>query len=167
MGPSGLSTRERIMRHIIKSPSGCWLWRGTYKPNGYAQTSIKADGKWRTTYVHRLMFEWHCGRIPVGRELDHLCRVRGCVNPRHLEVVTRRENILRGDGPKICGYWNREKTHCKNGHPFDEQNTRLRPTGGRACRECAREQKERQRLQPNYHAVQALRMREYRARRRT
>lgn len=90
-------------------------------------------------YAHRLSYELHKGEIPEGLEIDHLCRNRWCVNPDHLEAVTRRENIMRGDGPKKLGELNSKKTHCKHGHPFDKENTRYRPTGGRSCRICNRE----------------------------
>src|SRR5690348_9305170 len=69
---------------------GCWLWRGA-KSKGYGQARI--DG--RVYYVHRLLFEAERGPVPEGLELDHLCRVRWCVRPSHLEPVTPAENTRR------------------------------------------------------------------------
>src|SRR5438477_6063730 len=113
MPSSGLTLRERVERRLLKTNGGkgCWLWLGAHKPNGYAQIAVKTgDGSWKVAYVHRLMFEWHKRAIPSGRELDHLCRVRGCVNPDHLELVTRKENIRRGAGPRLLGSLNGQKT---------------------------------------------------------
>jgi len=77
------------------APNGCWLWLGTTNKRsdkaGYAQTKI--DGK--KVLVHRVLYEMHYGPIPDGWEIDHLCRVERCVNPAHLEAVTRQENLAR------------------------------------------------------------------------
>ena len=75
---------------------GCWIWRGRIAPNGYGRLGSK--------YAHRVMYELHVGPIPTGLDVDHLCRVRHCVNPRHLEPVTRSENLRRGksgEAPKL------------------------------------------------------------------
>ena len=73
-------------------------------------------------------------RIPDGKELDHLCRNRKCVNPKHLESVTHRENILRGE---TIMAENARKTHCWRGHPLSGKNLKLKPNGHRQCRACA------------------------------
>jgi hypothetical protein len=121
--------------HKLISPepnSGCWIWTG-YLNKGYGHVVRGGYGRgpiqrWR---VHRLSYETACGPIPVGLELDHLCRVRCCVNPDHLEPVTRLENIRRGE----AGSNNRSKTHCPKGHPYSEENTVLY-SRGRECRTC-------------------------------
>jgi len=125
--------RERFEAKFIPEPmSGCWIWTA-WLSDGYGL--IKNDG--RTIIAHRLAYELYKGPIPDGLELDHLCRNRCCVNPDHLEPVTRQANILRGMG--LCAE-NAKKTHCSNGHPYDEKNTyvRKRVSGGRACRTCGR-----------------------------
>lgn len=79
--------------------------------------------------------ELHKGPIPEGLVIDHLCRNRGCVNPDHLEAVTQRENILRGEGLAAA---NARKTHCPKGHPYSGENLYVVPSSGRRqCRICA------------------------------
>jgi HNH endonuclease len=90
------SVFERIEEKILPEPnSGCWLWSGCVGSHGYAQIAVKHG----TTVVHKILYEQKFGPVPKGLELDHLCRVRCCVNPDHLETVTRRENIRRGISP--------------------------------------------------------------------
>lgn len=127
-----LTLIERLASRVALDDNGCWIWIGYVKPNGYATFTIKPKG---TQYVHRVMYELFMGSIPEGLQLDHLCRVRECVNPNHLEPVTQRENILRGVG------WCAQKaaaTHCAQGHPFDEENTYRYANGHRSCRACNR-----------------------------
>lgn len=110
----------------------CWLW--TASPSRYVHNRYIFVWVSGTPIVaHRLAYQWLVGPIPEGLELDHLCRVRQCVNPRHLEPVTHRENTLRGTAPTAV---NARKTHCLHGHPFDEKNTCWRPNGSRQCRAC-------------------------------
>ena len=104
--------------------------RGTH---GYGR--VRVNG--RSVGAHRAAWEARHGPIPVGLHIDHLCRNRGCINVDHLEVVTCRENILRGIGPSAD---NARKTQCINGHPFDERNTKYRAKGTRYCAECSRVQ---------------------------
>jgi hypothetical protein len=118
--------------HISPEPnSGCWLWVGATS-RGYA---IRVDrNRPGTKKVHRQVYEDLVGRVPEGLDLDHLCRVRCCVNPAHLEPVTRSENVRRGAGPSL----NSSKTHCPKGHPYEEANV-YRYRGRRYCRQCHRE----------------------------
>lgn len=114
--------------------TGCWIWMGGISQKGYARASY--DG--RDIYLHRWLYQQIYG--DVGElTMDHLCRVRCCINPAHLEPVTNIENVLRGFGEPAK---NRRKTHCKHGHPFDEENTRKqRPETKektRVCKTCAR-----------------------------
>lgn len=115
-----------------RSGSECWLWSGGLL-RGYGRFYI------RRKYVgaHRFAYELLVGPIPDGLTLDHLCRVRACVNPAHLEPVTTRENWRRGESFSAM---NARKTHCLRGHAYDEENTLQRKSrGGRLCAECKRE----------------------------
>lgn len=131
---------EKLFKRVTFEKSGCWLWHGNMVWNGYGylQIGAKTQGNRRGIYAHRLAYELFVGPIPVGKELDHLCRIRNCVNPAHLEAVTHLENVRRGDARKSAAKVHGTKTHCKHGHPFDEKNTHWRLTGGRTCRTCAR-----------------------------
>lgn len=115
-------------KYEVDATSGCWQWTAA-TTNGYGR--VKWNGVLHL--AHRLSYEHYVGDIPDGLELDHLCRNRGCINPAHLEPVTRRENILRGVSPPALGA---RVTYCPNGHPYDEANTYTRPGGGRTCRKC-------------------------------
>jgi len=113
--------------------NGCRLWTATIR-NGYG---IFWNGK-RLVQAHRWAYEHYIGPIPAGLQIDHLCRVRRCVNPKHLEAVTQRENILRGTGATAA---NARKTVCKRGHAFAPANTMLVNRKGkteRRCKECNR-----------------------------
>lgn len=115
----------KVLDRYETDEAGCWIWRGYTDPtNGY--------GSHGDSYAHRTFYEKFKGEIPAGLTIDHLCRVRNCVNPDHLEAVTLRENILRSDGPTAI---NARKTHCKHGHEFNAENTRTRGTW-RDCITC-------------------------------
>lgn len=108
--------------------NGCWLWTGA-RTGGYGVFGF--DGG--TVVAHRAAFYLCVGPIDQGLELDHLCRVRRCVNPEHLEPVTRRENLRRS--PLALPAKNALKTECKHGHAFTEENTYI-GKNGRNCRKC-------------------------------
>lgn len=109
----------------------CWVSDRAAQPNGY--TKMYAWGKVRLT--HRVAYEAYVGPIPEGMVIDHLCRVRACCNPDHLEPVTNRENLLRGDTLPAA---EAAATHCISGHPFTPANTRTTSKGKRHCRPCAK-----------------------------
>lgn len=109
----------------------CWLWTGAKSVDGYGILRMKR----RTAYMPRWSYELHVEPIAEEHEPDHLCRVTACVNPGHLEPVTHRENVLRGESPFAI---NARKTHCVHGHPFDEANTAFTAAGYRRCRACTR-----------------------------
>lgn len=115
---------------------GCWEWRKPDPSNGYGR--LKPGGRGTPTVLaHHVVYELMVGPIPAGLQLDHVCRQRACVRPDHLEPVTQRENILRGEG--FAGR-NARKTHCPQGHPYDEANTYRIPSrpNARYCRACWR-----------------------------
>lgn len=123
--------RERFEAKVYKTES-CWLWTASKSHGGYGRFKV---GK-RMAPAHRFSYEMIKGPIPSGLFLDHLCRVRACVNPDHLEVVTGRENTLRGFGPSGL---NSRKTHCSKGHEFKEENIYWDSKGARNCRICRKE----------------------------
>jgi hypothetical protein len=115
----------------------CVIWTGA-KARGYGVRHH--DGKMRL--VHRLAYEAVHGPIPEGLVIDHLCKVKACYNVAHLEAVTQRENLLRGDTFQAR---NAAKTECPQGHPYDAMNTYTDKFGRRSCRECARQRKRERR----------------------
>jgi hypothetical protein len=132
---------ERALAKIDRAgPGGCWLWTASLDSHGYGQ--IGDSGRLRM--AHSVVYELFVGPVPVGLELDHLCRVPACVNPDHLEPVTRHENIMRGVNPDVQRARHAARTHCKRGHEFTPENTYLAPTG-RQCRTCGRERARRKR----------------------
>lgn len=118
-----------FQRHILVSESGCWEWTGPKHHNGYGACSKTAG----TNRAHRAAYKLLVGPIPEGLVLDHLCRVRHCVNPAHMEPVTDDENRRRGHAVI---------THCPAGHEYTPENTYVTPrTGTRQCRKCRAEQR--------------------------
>lgn len=114
-----------LQDHGYETP--CWIYRKKPTDRGYAQMTME-DGSQPGAH--------HVGAIPSGLTIDHLCKVRRCVNPAHLEPVTRGENVLRGDTITAA---NARKTHCPRGHEYDDANTYVCKRGLRSCRTCARE----------------------------
>ena len=115
----------------------CWIWTGCLNKHGYGKISMGLrGGSIRGTHV--VAYELLVGNVPGGLELDHLCRVRACLNPLHLEPVTGAENMRRAM---------EARTHCDRGHLFNEANTRWY-RGHRLCRACDREDAARRRQAP-------------------
>lgn len=108
----------------------CWIWTAGLTHAGYGNARIRR----RSFLAHGIAYRACVGPVPEGLELDHLCRVKACVNPTHLEPVTHWENTMRGVG---VGPRNAAKTHCPKGHPYSGANLYIIPsTGGRACLTC-------------------------------
>lgn len=114
-----------------KAVGECWKFLGYLDSRGYGQCSFKGKRDW----AHRTYYRAFVGELPKGKELDHLCRNRWCVNPKHLEPVSHKENQLRGYS--FAGNKARQ-THCIHGHAFTIKNTIVRKDGRRNCRECYR-----------------------------
>lgn len=113
---------------------GCWHWLSTLTESGYGLFGESREtGGSVLVRAHRYSYEMYVGPIPEGLELDHLCRMRACVNPEHLEVVTQRVNTLRGIGVSAA---HAVKTHCPRNHPYDSENTKIGTNGARLCRKC-------------------------------
>jgi hypothetical protein len=119
---------ERFWEKVEKTDS-CWKWKAYISAEGYGMFTRINGGP---ICAHRYTYLALRGPIPEGFHLDHLCRNRWCVNPFHLEAVTRKENILRGVGFAAI---NARKTHCVRGHAFTSENTYLH-RGERHCRKC-------------------------------
>lgn len=118
-------TIERFWAKVDKTDD-CWLWTGVRISNGYG--SFRVEGAMRL--AHRFAYELLVGPIPDGLQIDHLCRVKHCVNPLHLEPVTQAENVRRGHDAR----------GCIHGHPWTEESTYIRPgNGARQCRICRKE----------------------------
>lgn len=125
----GLSVEERIRRQTrVDSETGCIIWTGNADTSGYGRLKIHG----RHQRVHRLAYELARGPIPAGLQIDHLCRVRECANPDHMEPVTGKENLRRS--PLYCA----NKTHCPQGHPYAGDNLYVARCGARHCRACKR-----------------------------
>lgn len=135
---------RRLARRVVVDPdTGCWLWTGALNGKGYGQIGV--EGRSRST--HRVAYEALVGPIPDGLQLDHLCRVRHCANPEHLEPVTGAENLARSP---LMG----SKTHCLRGHPLSGFNV-IRNGNRRYCREChcARKRTNSGRTSSDYYAT--------------
>ena len=128
------SVREDLP--VVKDHNGCWIWTKGIHKTGYGIWGPRRPG---TGLAHRAVWLALRGPIPPGLQLDHLCRVKACVNPDHLRVTDCRTNVLSGVGLTAQ---NARKRVCKRGHPFNEKNTR-RTRKGRDCRTCHTERMRR------------------------
>lgn len=119
-----MTTIPRFLERVDQAgPGGCWLWLGSVLADGYGQARHGKD-----TRAHRVAHEIFIGPIPGGLVVDHLCGVKTCVNPAHLEAVTQAENVRRA---------NAHRTHCPHGHAYSGANVYIRPgSNTRACRAC-------------------------------
>ena len=141
--------KERFWAKVKgRGGDGCWLWTGVQ--NGYGYGRIKVKG--RQVGAHRLSYEVHRGKIPAGLQIDHLCRIKNCVRPSHLEVVTPRENVRRGIRGILGG-----RKECEPGHEVAADGH---------CKTCRREQSRdrMRRYMRQYRLDHPEQMRETRAR---
>lgn len=123
---------ERLWSRLVESESGCWLYTAGLTSTGYVRISSGGGDRPRHINAHKYMYEKFIATVPPELQLDHLCRVRNCVNPWHLEPVTPRVNTLRSGAITAL---QAAQTHCKRGHEFTLENTR-RYRGRRVCRRC-------------------------------
>ena len=133
----------------------CWLWTAALNSRGYGSF---ANGKGGSMPAHRFAYELFVGPIPDGLTIDHLCRIRSCVRPTHLEAVTNLENVMRGESFSV---FNSRKTHCLNGHPLTPDAV-YEGRRNRACRHCAIDRSKAW-YTANHEAANARRRAEYRA----
>ena len=124
-------TFDEMLDHIYPQEDGCWEWDRGHLASGYGL--VRYEG--RNQPVHRVVYEEMVHPIPKGKQMDHLCRNRGCCNPDHLEPVTQKVNLLRGESPAAR---NARKTTCPEGHPYD-----MVTRGSRECSICKRARRRR------------------------
>lgn len=142
MANKKLSDVERFNFSYSPEPmSGCWIWMLSLDKDGYAQMHIgsRTDGSRKTIHAYRFSYEMHNGEIPNGLQIDHKCRLRCCVNPKHLEALTSIENTFRGLGITASNFL---KTKCSRGHDLLGENVyNYRGPNGRkwrGCKQCAK-----------------------------
>lgn len=135
-GPKPAPLRERLMKYV-RVERDCWIWTGAIDKGGYGRVSY---GHANCALAHRLAYNTFIEPVPDYLTLDHLCRNRACINPLHLEPVTKKVNCTRGLSGKHGkgGLFWRAKTHCPKGHPYDLLNTYFNKKGHRFCRLCHR-----------------------------
>lgn len=136
----------KFLAKVDATDSGCWLWTGLLDPGGYGLYRIGSN----VQLAHRVAYVNFVGSIPDGLTIDHLCQRRACVNPAHLEPVSRSENTERS---WTANRWRRPPT-CPQGHLYDEANTYRNPkTGWRMCRACLAAKARRRRLRNRTSAI--------------
>ncbi len=124
---------DRFSRmYQVDLETGCWHWTGCLTHKGYGRFF---DGE-RMIVAHLWAYKQFVGPVPEGFEVDHLCRVRDCSNPAHLEAVPQRVNNLRGNS---LSAQRARRTHCPRGHEYTPENTYVSKRGCRSCRACDRE----------------------------
>lgn len=143
---------ERVKAYLTArirkiDPTGCWVWLGTKNSDGYGKTLVGRTKRGKGAqpvrrYAHRVAFFLAGGTLPEGADLDHLCRNRACVNPAHLEPVSRKENVARGLLPGLMRNptWRPKRKLvrvCKHGHNMTGDNVRV-SGGRRVCVACKR-----------------------------
>lgn len=145
--------RLRAFMRDVQKPAGefgCWLWTGSVNTSGYPIGG--GERGQRGVPVYRIAYEWMVGLVPVGMEIDHLCRTRRCVNPHHLEPVTRAENMRRA---RVFGPWSMRQ-YCRNGHDVSCERgydyTRKSGRVDRICRDCAASRERRKRTREQHAA---------------
>lgn len=130
-GPKRRPAIERWAEQVDKTPT-CWNWTGAKQSGGYGRFGLGGRGG-KVVLVHRWTYEYFVGPIPDGLTIDHLCRNTSCVNPAHMEVVTRQVNARRGNP-------NTDKVRCKHGHALTDDNVYVSPSRPtvRDCIKCRR-----------------------------
>ena len=144
-----MELKNKFMQKVEVTDS-CWIWNGYLNNTGYGQVPFY---HFKTRLAHRVSYKLFIGNFDDSLCVCHKCDNPKCVNPEHLFLGTHKDNALDKVSKGRGVYWNKNKTHCKNGHEFTPENTRLQKNG-RLCRTCRNEQSK-------------IRMREYHAKTKT
>jgi hypothetical protein len=159
------AARAAFWAKVRRDERGCWIWTGSKRAHGYGTFYVQpSDGHPGSKITHRLAWMDLVGPIPAGHDLDHLCRTPACVNPAHLDPVTRKEHAARRDNaptypadtvtlptpaPVIRRRdrktWDQYRTHCRNGHEYAVTGFASNGPGIRTCRACREERDARRR----------------------
>lgn len=143
----GEDIESKLLRRSERDSNGCLIWQGAVLHNGYGAIWVSEEGAQRR--AHRVAYSIWIGPIPEDMTIDHLCEVKLCIEPSHLEAVTSKENTLRSN--RAPATINSKKTHCKHGHEFTEENTRVY-NGKRQCITCVNEASRRSYLRKKQKA---------------
>jgi hypothetical protein len=116
-----LADIERFSKKYTMVQDGCWLWGASTSSGGYGNFSLNGSN----FTAHRISYFINTG-VDQQTPIDHLCRVKNCINPKHLEYVTQSENVMRGELPKLLKDKYAKKTECYKGHTYNAKNTRYK-----------------------------------------
>jgi hypothetical protein len=133
---------KKTFYDYVNKTDSCWYWEGYINPDGY--------GVFKDKLAHRLAYLEMHGEYPTNTVTDHLCRVRHCVNPLHLEAVSRGENVRRGLSSMTTRLRHASKTHCPKGHELTPDNLYLENSKDgwqrRHCKTCTKDRRTEQYL---------------------